>query len=295
VPRRGAYDFATAFAEKLLRDELKINKLPIDPIAIARSRGIRVEAMPVDHDGVSGMFIHAHGKSAIAYATYINNKGFQHFSVAHELGHCFLPGHIDALLPNGVTHHESHSGFVSDDRYELEADHFAAGLLMPSRLFTAAMNDAGDGLDAIEIMRSRCDTSLTATAIRYQQLTNEAVAIIQSHGNTIEFCSMSDRMLTLRPRRWPLKGDVLPRRSATYRLNQQPSSVAASERVDGETDGADWFGDFSDVDLFEEAVGLGRYGRTLTVLTTVDALPPETENEDEAEAEAGERWTPRFR
>lgn len=294
MPRRGPYDFATAFAEKLLRDEFKINKLPIDPIALARSRGIHVEPMPEDHDGVSGMFIHAHNKSAIAYATYIKNKGFQHFCVAHELGHYFLPGHIDAVLPNGDGIHESHSGFVSDDRYELEADHFAAGLLMPSRLFAVAMGKAVASLDAIQIMAGRCETSLTATAIRYQQLTGEAVAVIQSQGTIVDFCCMSDRMLTLKPRRWPAKGDALPRRSATYRLNQKPSSVAASERDEGETDGADWFGAFADVELFEEVIGLGRYGRTLTVLTTVDPLPDEDSGE-EPESDLEGQWTPGFR
>lgn len=292
MPGRGPYDFATAFAEKLLRDEFKIDKLSIDPIAIARGRGIRVEAMPEDHDGVSGMFIHAHGKSAIAYATHIKNKGFQHFSIAHELGHCFLPGHIDAVLPNGATFHESHSGFVSENKYELEADHFAAGLLMPSHLFRAAMERAGEGLDAIEILHDQCKTSLTATAIRYQQLTDEAIAIIQSHSDKIDFCFMSDRLLTLHPRRWPRKGDVLPRRSVTYRLNQSLTKIAASERADGEADGADWFGGFDDVELFEEAVGLGRYGRTLTILTTIDALP---DPDDEDEREVENRWTPRFR
>lgn len=292
MARSGPYDFATAFAEKLLHEDFKIEKLPVDPIAIARGRGIRVEAMPEDHDGVSGMFIHAHGKSAIAYATHIKNKGFQHFSVAHELGHCFLPGHIDAVLPNGATHHESQSGFVSDDKYELEADHFAAGFLMPSRLFLSAMERAGEGLDAIAILHGQCDTSLTATAIRYQQLTDEAIAIIQSRGDRIEFCFMSDRMLTLHPQRWPRKGDKLPSRSATYRLNQSSARIAASERVDGETNGADWFVGFDDTELFEEAVGLGRYGRTLTVLTTVDALPGP---DDEDDREVENRWTPRFR
>jgi hypothetical protein len=293
MSKRGQYDFATAFAEKLLRDEFKIDTLPIDPIALARERGIHVEAMPEDHEGVSGMFIHAHGKFAIAYATHIKNKGFQHFSVAHELGHCYLPGHIDAVLPDGANLHESHGGFVSDDRYELEADHFAAGLLMPSRHFVAAMQRAGEGLDAIEILRGRCETSLTATAIRYQQLTDEAVAVIQSKGDHIDFCCMSPRMLALHPQRWPRKGDALPRRSATYRLNQNPAKTTASERTDGETHGTDWFGSCEDVDLFEEAVGLGRYGRTLTILTTVDALPAEPGDEDEPDNE--ERWTLRFR
>ena len=292
MPRRGAYDFATDFAEKLLREEFKFSRLPVDPIAIARSREIQVQAMPEDHDGVSGMFIHAYGKSAIAYATHIKNEGFRNFSIAHELGHCYLPGHIDAVLPDGATCHESQSGFVSDNKYELEADHVAAGLLMPSRLFVPAMERAGEGFDAIKILRDRCKTSLTATAIRYQQLTDDAIAVIQSRGNRIEFCFMSDRMLALRPLRWPRKGEVLPRRSATYRLNQEPSQVAASERMDGEANGVDWFGGFEDVELFEEAVGLGSYGRTLTILTTLDALPSDAD--DNAEQDIGDLQRPRF-
>ena len=37
----------------------------------------------------------------IAYATHIQSEGFRRFSVAHELDHYFLPGHIDHVLPNG--------------------------------------------------------------------------------------------------------------------------------------------------------------------------------------------------
>ena len=39
----------------------------------------------------------------IAYATHIDNVGFQNFSVGHELGHYFLPGHVDAVLYPMVT------------------------------------------------------------------------------------------------------------------------------------------------------------------------------------------------
>ncbi|MDA9433533.1 ImmA/IrrE family metallo-endopeptidase [Bradyrhizobium sp. CCBAU 51627] len=288
--RRGPYDFATAFAEKLLRDQFKIDKLPVKPIALAKSQGIRVIPMPKDHDGVSGMFIHAHGKSAIAYATHIESKGFQHFSVAHEIGHCYLPGHMDAILPNGATEHFSRSGFVSDDRYELEADHFAAGLLMPARLFTRAMETAGDGLDAIEHLKTRCETSLTATAIRYQQLTDEAVAIIQSREHRIEFCFMSDQFLSLKPGRWPRKGDPIPRRSETHKLNAAPDRILRAERLNEEAHATDWFGAFPDIELYEEVVGLGRYGRSLTVITTVDAL-------DDGNGDSGPEapWESRFR
>jgi hypothetical protein len=278
----GPYDFATVFAERLLRDELKIASLPVDPMAIARDRGILLEEMPSTSDGVSGMLIRLNNDFAIGYATHIKSPGFRRFSVGHELGHYFLPGHVDAVLPAGTVQHTSNSGFVSDDRYELEADHFAAGLLMPSALFTAVMRHAGDGLDAIDILAGRCITSLTATAIRYQQLTSEAVAVIQSKGGRIEFCFLSDRLRRLKPRRWLRKGDALPKGSVTLRLNADPTKIAKAERADGPANGAEWFVDFPDVELFEEAVGLGSFGRTLTILTTVDELDDEEDLDNDA-------------
>lgn len=94
----------------------------------------------------------------IMYATHIRNDGFIRFTVAHELGHYFLPGHPDKLFPAGDGLHESRSGFVSRDHHEEEADHFAAALLMPTTLFNKAMNDAGEGFAAIDRLASLCKT-----------------------------------------------------------------------------------------------------------------------------------------
>jgi hypothetical protein len=91
----------------------------------------------------------------------------------------------------------------------------------------------------------------------------------------------------------PRKGDPVPKRSATFRLNADPAKIAKAERADGPADGAAWFVDFPEVDLFEETIGLGSYGRTLTILTTVDALPDEDDREEEAAL--GEGWRPGFR
>ena len=67
------------------------------------------------------------------------------------MGHYFLDGHIDHVLPaDGI--HESHAGFVSADPYELEADNFAAGLLMPEPLFKKELSRRKPGLEAIEYM-----------------------------------------------------------------------------------------------------------------------------------------------
>ena len=283
MARRDPFSFATRAAEAIIRDELRISRLQdIDPRSIAEERGIRVEPMPETYDGVSGMLIKRGDDFFIAYNTFIKSKGFQRFSVAHEIGHYGLEGHVDALLPFGTERHVSHGGFMSDDRYEREADHFAAGLLMPEHLFRPAMDSAAEGLDAIESLHTLCGTSLTATAIRYQELTDEAVAVIQCAGNRIEFCCMSERMLGLHPRRWPRRGDPVPRNTAAGVLHASSNRIASSERLDREADGADWFGSFDDVELFEETVGMGDYGRTLTILTTVDALPDDDGDDSDA-------------
>ena len=170
---------AAEVAERVVRDQ-SLTELPIDPMALARDQGITVLRKPARSPGVSGMLLRRGNTFGIIYAAHIDNIGFQNFSVAHELGHYYLPGHIDAVLSNHEIH-ESQAGFASGDRYEIEADHFAATLLMPRALFRKAMSTFGDGLAAIEKLAERCRTSLTATAIRYARCTREAVADCPQH------------------------------------------------------------------------------------------------------------------
>ena len=142
---------AGLYAQKVLRDR-NIDTLPVDPIAIASIEGIMVQAKSPDAAGVSGMLLRYGEEYGIAYATHIESEGFRRFCIAHELGHYFLPGHIDYVLPPGQSVHNSTAGFVGKDEFELEADHFAARLLMPEPLFEHAMGRAGTGLDAVEIL-----------------------------------------------------------------------------------------------------------------------------------------------
>jgi Zn-dependent peptidase ImmA (M78 family) len=120
------------------------------------------------------------------YATHIKNEGFIRFTVAHELGHYFLPGHPETLFPDGHGTHASRSGFVSRGPIEEEADHFAATLLMPEALFVAASNDADVGFAAIDSLATQCKTSITATAIRYATYAESAVAVVVSSGRNID-------------------------------------------------------------------------------------------------------------
>jgi hypothetical protein len=280
-------------AEALLREE-GIATLPVDPFAIAASHDIEVRPKPDTAGGVSGMLLRHGDAFGILYATHIPSEGFQRFSVAHELGHYFLDGHIDHILPkDGV--HTSHAGFVSADPYELEADQFAAGLLMPSILFKRALARQDSGLQVVEHLAGLCRTSLTATAIRYAELTEDAVAVIISSGPVIEFCFLSETIKSLPQLAWLRKGAPVPRNTATVRFNANPRRVADGDRAEEDIDILDWLGGARSVRATEQVVGLGRYGKTLTLLTC--PVQDETYHEEDGDndEDLAERWTPRFR
>lgn len=285
------YWLATLAAENVVK-ERGIAALPVNPIALARDLGIEVKAKPASAKGVSGMLLRVDGIYGIAYATHIDNIGFQHFSVAHELGHYLLHGHIDAVLADGDIH-ESRAGFASGDRYELEADHFAAGLLMPRPLFTDAMRHAGDGLAAIETLKDLCQTSLTATGIRYTQCTRDPMAIVLSTGNQINYCFMSDALKAVDGLDWIRKRELLPKDTVTFTFNRDASRVRSADRAEGTSSLQDWFGGRHNIEIAEEVTGLGSYEKTLTVLTVVEDLPDPEEIEEEDELV--ESWKPKFR
>jgi hypothetical protein len=280
-------------AEALLRED-GIDLLPVDPFAIASDRDIVIEAKPDAEPGVSGILLRHGNAFGILYATHIKSEGFRRFSVSHELGHYFLDGHVDQLLKNGV--HTSHAGFVTADPYELEADHFAAGLLMPERPFKAAMNKLDGGLTAIEELADQCITSRTATAIRFAELTQQATAVIVSTGDTIDYCFMSDAMKTLPRLSWLRKGMPLPAGTATAAFATNRAAVEAGERIKDEIDVRDWLGGETSRTVMEESLGLGAYGKVLTVLSSTSIGREDDDDDEEAEEERlVDSWTPRFR
>lgn len=278
-------------AERFLRDE-GIASLPVDPFAIATSRNIEVRAKPDTEGGVSGMLLRHGDNFGILYATHVRSEGFQRFSISHELGHYFLDGHVDHILPDdGI--HTSCAGFISTNPYELEADHFAAGLLMPASIFRKELSRLDSGLSAVEAMAQLCRTSLTATAIRCAELSRDAIAAVISDGPTIDYCFLSDRMKDLPDLTWLRKGSPVPKGTATAQINNNPSAVSSGERAVREIDALDWLGGSRSIIMTEEVVGLGNYGKTLTILS-IETLSDDDVIDGDADDDLIERWTPRF-
>ena len=288
--RADPYAFASQAAEQLIKG-LSITALPVDPFAIARGREIEVVAKPARDAGVSGMLIRVGNEFAIAYATHIDNDPFQRFSVSHELGHYFLPGHVDAVIgASGI--HESRAGFASTDRYEIEADRFAAGFLMPRYLFFPALVKAGEGLAAVRNLATLCKTSLHATAIRYTQCTRDPVAIVVSVGSRIDHCFMSDALKAVDDIDWIRKREAIPRDTPTFAFNQDVENVRRAVNIEETSNLQDWFGGRRNIAIDEDVIGLGSYGKTLTVLYNINMPDAEDEEDEEALVES---WTPRFK
>src|SRR5258708_790057 len=162
MDREARYDFTEIVAEEVLRRHPCAGALPVDIMSIAEKNEISVLPKPSASRGVSGMLIRLGEKFAIGYATHLGNEGFERFSVAHELGHYFLAGHVDSVLANGDVH-ESRAGFAAPNRYEREAAHFAPALLMPRAAFKAEIAHRELNLKAMEELSALCRPSFLPT------------------------------------------------------------------------------------------------------------------------------------
>src|SRR4051794_25953591 len=108
MSKRLLEQFAAAEAETVI-GALGITSLPVDPFWIAKKKEIEVMPKQSDTPGVSGFLMRFGDQFGIGYATHIRNQGFINFTVSHELGHYFLPGHPEKLFPNGDGIHCSKS------------------------------------------------------------------------------------------------------------------------------------------------------------------------------------------
>lgn len=283
---------ATQHGEKVAKD-FGFTDFPIDPLKIASQEKIEVQAKPPEAGGVSGALILANNKVTLIYSQQHNNPGFENFSIAHELGHYFLEGHPEEIMKQGGTHISRANFTEGSSSIELEADHFASGLLMPSTLVRKFLSKKQLGLDGIIALADIAKCSRTAAAIRAAECSEYPMAIVMSQGDKVAYSFMTDGFKGLGKLSFLKKGTPLPE-SATLTFNKNPDNILNIQRTCAETSLADWFEGPRRITLDEEIIGLGKYGYTLTILSS-EQLPTDPDGEDPDEDEELEKsWTPRF-
>ena len=137
--------------EKLASDLLErhgITSAPIDPVVLADAHGIMVHNAVFAEDGISGL-IAKRGDNVTLLVNANDAPVRKRFTIAHELGHLLL--HLNDT---------QHGDFIDTDllrtadpfnevplehkREEVQANQFAAALLMPERLVKQAFRVTGD-------------------------------------------------------------------------------------------------------------------------------------------------------
>lgn len=278
---------------ELKAKEKGYDAFPVDPFAIAESEDIIVEPKDPGQIGVSGGIIFHEDSVGIFYATNIKSLGFRRFTVAHELGHYFLEGHPEEILKTAPIH-ISRAGFSQGtSSIELEADHFASGLLMPSKLVEKVIGGNRVGLDGIVALSQLAECSLTASAIRAAECCDYPMAVVVSSGNKVAYAFLSDSFKKLDKLTFLKKGAPLPK-THTLSFNSDPQNIRLARSFCGQSSLAEWFSCERRLALDEEVIGLGSYGFTLTVLSSEELVDdPDDEAHDE-EQSLQQSWTPRF-
>jgi Zn-dependent peptidase ImmA (M78 family) len=284
---------ATQTGEKIAREE-GFTSLPVSALVIAERKDLHVEKKPPGMKGISGALIFMEPKPLLIYSSEHQNIGFENFSIAHELGHYCLPDHPAQILQNGGQHF-SRAGFSEGAlSIELEADHFAAGLLMPSFLVRRLIAESEVGVAGIRDLAETAEVSLTAAAIRVAQCARFPICIVVSEGNAVRYAFPSEGFKGLGKNIFLRKGTSLPINSTTACFNAISDNITTGRQAIGETHLQDWFATDRNRLLDEQVVGLGAYGLTLTVLSSgaLAAHPGQDDDDDLAALE--ESWTPKF-
>lgn len=131
--------------------ELSITKPPIDLERIAQHYNVRITYQEFEDDA-SGFLYLRNGKAIIAInSDHPINR--QRFTIAHELGHYFLHAQDkkDDLFVDQSLYHRNDQSSQGVIKQEIEANRFAAALLMPKNLIEKIIAqenlDLSDDLD----------------------------------------------------------------------------------------------------------------------------------------------------
>lgn len=158
-------------AAQSLVERLQIRAPPVDVEAVAQSLGLRVFAGDLG-EGVSGLLVTNATERYVCVqrADHIHRR---RFTIGHECGHHYLGHQFEA----GSHVHVDRGYFISRrsaasstgmDIKEIEANQFAAALLMPEALVRAACGAWTGGLPDFEVARLASAFNVSEQAMTFR-------------------------------------------------------------------------------------------------------------------------------
>lgn len=153
-----------AQAEQLLQQQ-RIKTAPVNVKRIAEALGAEVQEKPTD-DKLSGfLFRDQAARRAVIGVNSLHSERRQRFTIAHEIGHLLLhkgePIHVDRLDTGYTIDRRNNDSSKGDQEVEVEANLFAAELLMPKKFIDVDLAKHEE-LDLFD------DTILQELALKYE-------------------------------------------------------------------------------------------------------------------------------
>jgi hypothetical protein len=183
------------------------------------------------------------------------DPGKYRFNLAHELGHFLI--HPDLALKPCTE--SDLTPWAPRPEIEREADDFAANLLLPEELLAPRVKATSPSLDFVAELAREFSTSLTATALRYVELSGFHCAVVVSSEAGIEWFRVAEGFPG-----WFEKGRPLHHDSWAYSALRGEPLPGGMQPVLATA----WFPErrWKDTVIREQAIALGSYGKALSLI-----------------------------
>lgn len=241
---------------------------------IAPKLGLRVvEVNAETFDGALLRVVGQH-KGTVVLRRTIAEEGRKRFTLAHEIGHYLLPNQQEALRPCVPTEIESWS--PENAGHEIDANSFAAEVLMPRERLAGALKEAPSFAAAARVA-AELGASLTASSMRLVELSSFRAALVVSRNGRAEWYRASDEFGRAVRLGIP---DERTGPASYFRQRTLPPGVQ-------ETPADAWLYDANlkqGATVWEQSVALPAYNSVLTILELRQRVEEHTDY-DEAELE----------
>ncbi len=256
--RRSSSPFARAEARSLIKrlDIQSPEEIDLELIAAGLDAFIEKRSL----EGCEGRLLRTSNRALIVVDPSAYTSKRWRFTVAHEIGHLLL--HKSSSISMQCSAQDLVNYGASG--HEVEANEFAAELLMPTALFEPRCDARRPSMTHVCALAERFETSWTATALRFVECTPEPCAVTYSEKKRIKWWKKNDAFALSLGSSEDLSPD-------TYAFD-----VASGRQVDDRmqlTDGAAW-SDSSRaeaVELYEHSVALPLRDGVLTLLWHTEA------------------------
>lgn len=181
-------------AQKLLREigMDDISEIPMDLLAAGLNATLIEEPMKY----CDGRITFSTNRSLIKINSNIEFPERKRFISAHEIGHHRLHKNMD--LPPDTSHTlnviEGVEKHLKTGKQELEANEFAAELLIPSPVFLKKVRGKSFSPQLLKEIAGDFKTSITSTAFKYIEANLHPVCLVMTENGTVKYFKKSESM-----------------------------------------------------------------------------------------------------